>query len=80
VFTKPGRPNRFLSGYILRAAGKMPRMGADFPWFTEQNYFWDRKTLLRGKVDDGTLQFSGPKRIVLPPSQRAERVVQQAAE
>jgi monooxygenase len=80
VFTKPGRPNRFLSGYILRAAGKMPRMGADFPWFTEQNYFWDRKTLLRGEVDDGTLQFSGPKRIVLPPSQRVERVAQQAAE
>ena len=80
VFTTPGRPNRFLSGYILRAAGKMPRMGANFPWFTEQNYFWDRKTLLRGQVDDGTLEFSGPKRIVLPPSQRVERVVQQAAE
>jgi monooxygenase len=80
VFRKPGRPNRFISGYIRRAAGKMPRMGADFPWFTEQNYFWDRKTLLRGKVDDGTLQFSGPQRVVLPPSQRVEPVLQQAAE
>src|SRR5262249_40584337 len=39
VFAKPGRPNRFISGYIRRAAGKVPRMGADFPWFTEQNYF-----------------------------------------
>ena len=80
VFRKPGRPNRFISGYIRRAAGKMPRMGADFPWFTEQNYFWDRKTLLRGKVDDGTLQFSSPGRIVLPPSQRIEPMLQQAAE
>ena len=80
VFAKPGRPNRFLSGYIRRAAGKVPKMGADFPWFTEQNYFWDRKTLLRGKVDDGTLDFSGPKPVVLPPLQRAEPALQQAAE
>jgi cation diffusion facilitator CzcD-associated flavoprotein CzcO len=80
VFAKPGRPNRFLSGYIRRAAGKVPKMGADFPWFTEQNYFWDRKTLLRGKVDDGTLDFSGPKPVVLPPLQRAEQVQREAAE
>ena len=80
VFAKPGRPNRFISGYIRRAAGRVPRMGADFPWFTEQNYFWDRKTLLRGKVDDGTLDFSGPKPVVLPPLQRAEQVQREAAE
>ncbi|RYE51747.1 MAG: NAD(P)/FAD-dependent oxidoreductase [Hyphomicrobiales bacterium] len=80
TFAKPGRPNRFLSGYIKRAAGRVPKMGADFPWFTEQNYFWDRKTLLRGKVDDGTLDFSGPKPITLPPLQRADEVQQQAAE
>jgi cation diffusion facilitator CzcD-associated flavoprotein CzcO len=80
VFAKPGRPNRFISGYIRRAAGRVPRMGADFPWFTEQNYFWDRKTLLRGKVDDGTLDFSGPKQVVLPPLQRAEQVQREAAE
>jgi cation diffusion facilitator CzcD-associated flavoprotein CzcO len=80
VFAKPGRPNRFISGYIKRAAGKVPRMGADFPWFTEQNYFWDRKTLLHGKVDDGTLDFSGPKPVVLPPLQRVEQVQREAAE
>ena len=55
-------------------------MGADFPWFTEQNYFWDRKTLLRGKVDDGMLDFSGPKPVVLPPLQRAVEVQREAAE
>jgi monooxygenase len=80
TFAKPGRPNRFISGYIRRAAHKMPKMGADFPWFTEQNYFWDRKILLRGPVDDGTLEFSGPKSIVLPPLQRADEVQRQAAE
>lgn len=80
VFAKPGRANSFISGYVRRAAGRVPKMGADFPWFTEQNYFWDRKTLLRGDVDDGTLDFSGPKPIVLPELQRSEPVIQQAAE
>jgi cation diffusion facilitator CzcD-associated flavoprotein CzcO len=80
VFAKPARPNRFISGYIRRAAHRMPKMGADFPWFTEQNYFWDRKTLLRGKIDDGTLDFSGPKPIVLPSLQRAEQAQREAAE
>jgi monooxygenase len=55
-------------------------MGADFPWFTEQNYFWDRKTLLRGKVDDGTLDFSHAKPVVLPPLQRAAEIQREAAE
>ena len=80
VFAKPGRRNPFISGYIKRAMGKVPRMGADFPWFTEPNYLRDRKVLLRGKVDDGTLEFSGPKPIVLPPLQRVEEVQREAAE
>ena len=80
VFAKPPRRMPFISGYILRAAGKMPRQGAEFPWVTESNYFWDRKTLLRGAIEDDTLDFSGPKPIQLPPLQRAEPVLQQAAE
>ena len=59
---------------------RMPRQGAEFPWITESNYFWDRKTLLRGPIEDDTLDFSGPRPIVLPPLQRAEQAVQQAAE
>ncbi len=80
VFAAPPRKMPFISGYILRAAGKMPRQGAAFPWITESNYFWDRKTLLRAPVGDGVLDFSGPKPIVLPPLQRAEPAMQQAAE
>ena len=80
VFAAPSRKMPFISGYILRAAGKMPRQGAAFPWITESNYFWDRKTLLRAPVADGVLDFSGPKPIVLPPLQRAEQAMQQAAE
>jgi monooxygenase len=80
VFAAPPRRMPFISGYILRAAGKMPRQGAAFPWITESNYFWDRKTLLRAPVADGVLDFSGPKPIVLPPLQRADEAMQQAAE
>jgi cation diffusion facilitator CzcD-associated flavoprotein CzcO len=70
VFRQPGRPNNFISGYVRRAAQRMPKAGPAYPWIHEQNYFWDRKTLLRGKVDDGALDFSGPKPVVLPAAQR----------
>jgi hypothetical protein len=80
VFAKPPRRMPFISGYIRRAAGRVPRQGAEFPWIMESNYFWDRKTLLRAPVEDGTLDFSGPNPIVLPPLQRAEQALQQAAE
>lgn len=80
LFRQPGRPNSFISGYVRRAAQRMPKAGPAFPWIHEQNYFWDRKTLLRGKVDAGTLDFSGPKPVVLPPSQRAPSSLSLAAE
>jgi monooxygenase len=71
LFQQPGRATNFISGYVRRAVHRMPRHGPAYPWIHEQNYFWDRKTLLHGRVDDGTLDFSGPKPIALPPSQRA---------
>lgn len=80
VFRQPGRANSFISGYVRRAAHRMPKAGPAYPWIHEQNYFWDRKTLLRGRVDDGTLDFSGPKPVVLPPSQRAPAALPLAAE
>lgn len=80
VFRQPGRRNNFISGYVRRAAQRMPKAGPAYPWIHEQNYFWDRKTLLRGKIDDGTLDFSGPKPVVLPPSQRVPEPLPIAAE
>jgi monooxygenase len=80
TFRQPGRPNSFISGYVRRAAHRMPRHGPAFPWLHEQNYLWDRKTLLRGRVDDGTLDFSGPKPVILPSAQRAEVPLPLAAE
>jgi len=62
--------------YLISGIGERSLRG----WTTESNYFWDRKTLLRGPVEDDTLDFSGPKPIVLPPLQRAQPVLQQAAE
>jgi cation diffusion facilitator CzcD-associated flavoprotein CzcO len=79
TFEQPGKPNKFISGYVQRAARRMPRHGAAYPWIHEQNYFWDRKTLLRGRVDDGTLGFSRDT-VILPPSQRAVPTLAQAAE
>ena len=80
VFQAPGRTSTFISGYVRRAAHRMPRPGPAYPWIHEQNYFWDRKTLLRGKVDDGTLDFSRPKPVVLPPAQRVHAPLPIAAE
>jgi monooxygenase len=80
VFAKPPRRLPVTSGYILRAAGRIPRQGAEFPWTADSNYLGDRKTLLRGAILDDTLDFSGPKPVVLPPLQRAEPALQQAAE
>ena len=64
--------SHFISGYILRSAHRLPKHGADHPWIHEQDYFWDRKTLLRGRIDDGTLAFGGEEALTLPEVQRAE--------
>lgn len=62
---------KFTSGYFLRVRDRLPKHGTSFPWVHEQEYFWDRKTLRRGKVDDGSLTFSNGDPVVFPPEQRA---------
>lgn len=62
---------KFISGYFLRAAHRLPKHGKAFPWIHEQDYLWDRKTLKRGKVDDGSLEFSSGTPVDLPLEQRA---------
>lgn len=71
---------KFISGYVVRAAARLPKHGKAFPWIHEQDYFWDRKTLKRGKVDDGTLRFSHGERIALPSGQLADGGMRDAAE
>jgi cation diffusion facilitator CzcD-associated flavoprotein CzcO len=48
------------SGYIQRAAGKIPTQGNRAPWKLYQNYLLDLALLRYGKLDDPFLQFSAP--------------------
>jgi cation diffusion facilitator CzcD-associated flavoprotein CzcO len=46
------------SGYILRAAGRLPKQGDRNPWRNPQSYFRDIRELRFGKIDDGVMRFS----------------------
>ncbi|MBF4161112.1 flavin-containing monooxygenase [Nocardioides acrostichi] len=48
----------FQSGYVLRALDELPRQGDRAPWQLKQNYLVDRRTIHRGKLDDGVLEFA----------------------
>jgi len=46
------------SGYVERAAARLPRQGTVPPWRTYQNYFQDMLTIRYGKLEDGAIQFA----------------------
>jgi monooxygenase len=48
----------FSSGYVLRAIDRFPRQGSRIPWRLHQNYIRDIRTLRRGPLEDGTLEFA----------------------
>lgn len=50
------------SGYVMRADERLPRQGAKSPWGIENNYFADLPRLKFGKLDDGAMKFSQPKK------------------
>ncbi|HEX4869095.1 MAG TPA: FAD-containing monooxygenase EthA, partial [Moraxellaceae bacterium] len=50
------------SGYIQRAADKLPRQGNKAPWKLNQNYTLDLMLLRYGKMEDGVIEFSNPVR------------------
>lgn len=55
------KPEPFLnltSGYILRAAERMPKQGDRDPWRNPQSYFRDIMILRHGRIDDGVMRFS----------------------
>ncbi len=55
------KPEPFLnlnSGYILRAAERLPKQGDKAPWRNPQSYFRDIVILRHGKIDDGVMKFS----------------------
>jgi monooxygenase len=49
----------FTSGYVLRSLDKFPKQGSKEPWKLRQNYVLDIRTIRRGELDDGAMQFSG---------------------
>ena len=49
------------SGYIERAAAKLPKQGDRAPWKLHQNYLLDLALLRFGKIEDGYLVFSAPQ-------------------
>jgi len=61
------QPEPFLgmaSGYIQRAAGKLPQQGTRAPWKVYMNYALDLTMLRYRPVDDGVMEFSNPQRSV----------------
>jgi cation diffusion facilitator CzcD-associated flavoprotein CzcO len=47
----------FSSGYVTRAAGRMPAQGTKAPWRLHQNYVKDLLALGRGQVEDEAMEF-----------------------
>lgn len=47
------------SGYIRRAADRLPRQGVGDPWRVTQNYLADMKTLKYAPIEDGYLELDG---------------------
>ncbi|HEY2333697.1 MAG TPA: NAD(P)/FAD-dependent oxidoreductase [Solirubrobacterales bacterium] len=54
------------SGYVLRSLDRFPKQGSKEPWKLRQNYFFDIRTIRRGSLDDGAMQFSGTLRSPAP--------------
>ena len=46
------------SGYVERAAVRLPKQGDKDPWRIHHNVFKDRKILGRARFNDGALRFS----------------------
>ena len=46
------------SGYVQRAAARLPKQGAHPPWRVYQNYASDVRLLRFGRIDDGVLEFA----------------------
>jgi cation diffusion facilitator CzcD-associated flavoprotein CzcO len=64
----------FTSGYVLRSLDQFPKQGSREPWKLRQNYFFDRRTIRRGEIDDGTMRFSPAGVVVLHDSEPLAQV------
>jgi len=60
------------SGYILRAADRLPKQGDRAPWRNPQSYFRDIIELRLRRIDDGVMRFSKASAASATHSQHAE--------
>jgi cation diffusion facilitator CzcD-associated flavoprotein CzcO len=50
------------SGYIERAADRLPKQGSKFPWRVYQSFLADYRATKLRSVEDGVMEFSNPAR------------------
>jgi monooxygenase len=50
------------SGYITRAADRLPKHGASFPWQVKQSYLADYRAMKVRGIHDDVMEFSNPAR------------------
>lgn len=56
--TRSRRPILDLSsGYVMRAAARLPKQGSKRPWTLHQNYLLELPAMRLSRVDDGSLEF-----------------------
>jgi cation diffusion facilitator CzcD-associated flavoprotein CzcO len=55
------------SGYVTRSLDRFPKQGSKEPWKLRQNYVFDIRTIRRGPIDDGAMQFSAAAPAEHPP-------------
>jgi cation diffusion facilitator CzcD-associated flavoprotein CzcO len=48
------------SGYVTRAADRMPKQGSKFPWQVHQSYLKDYRAMKMRGVDDEGMEFTNP--------------------
>jgi cation diffusion facilitator CzcD-associated flavoprotein CzcO len=56
----------FTSGYVLRSLDQFPKQGSKEPWKLRQNYVFDLRSIRRGPLEDGAMQFSRPVAVRSP--------------
>jgi monooxygenase len=74
----PTRPLMDLeAGYVRRSIDQLPRQGARAPWQFHQNYFRDRRLLMRSPVED-EMEFRADGSVTELARARARRAAQAA--
>jgi monooxygenase len=56
------------SGYVRRAIDQFPRQATTDPWYRQQSYPRDRRTVMRSTFDDPVLDFARSSPAARTPS------------